>query len=174
MTKMDDLLEMSQEEADSVMDAEMEATSIVYGIRVGDVIDQATFDAIQLFDKMTRDDEEGRLTVFHQGYHAGMRRAGGTDTAKLIDERDSFRMSAVVANALRTSGEYHAFRSGAAACREMLARFVEQGGDTATAASIRANWHPDWGDDPGCPDELPTIPEISAAPLAERAKAGAE
>lgn len=165
MTKMDALLEMSQEESDATMDAEMEATSRVYGIRVGDVIDQTTFDAIQTFEKMTRDDEEGRLTVFHQGYHAGMRRAGGVDTAKLIEERDGLRMSASVANAMRTSGEYHAFRRGAQACREMLARFVEQGGDTTTAASIRANWHPDWGDDLGRPDDLPTIPEISARPI---------
>lgn len=42
-----------------------------------------------------------------------------------------------------------AFRDGAQACREMLARFVEQGGDYTTAASIRANWHPGWGADPG-------------------------
>lgn len=42
-----------------------------------------------------------------------------------------------------------AFRYGAQACREMMARFVEQGGDTTTAASIRANWHPGWGNDPG-------------------------
>lgn len=42
-----------------------------------------------------------------------------------------------------------AFVDGAQACREMLARFVEQGGDAATAASIRANWHPGWGNDPG-------------------------
>jgi predicted nuclease with TOPRIM domain len=33
--------------------------------------------------------------------------------------------------------------------REMLARFVEQGGDHVTAASIRANWVPSWGKDPG-------------------------
>lgn len=33
--------------------------------------------------------------------------------------------------------------------REMLARFVEQGGDATTAQSIRANWHPGWGKDPG-------------------------
>lgn len=43
------------------------------------------------------------------------------------------------------------FIEGAQACREMLARFVEQGGDAAMAASIRANWHPDWGKDPGRP-----------------------
>lgn len=42
-----------------------------------------------------------------------------------------------------------AFIAGAQACREMLARFVEQGGDATTAASIRANWVPSWGIDPG-------------------------
>ena len=42
-----------------------------------------------------------------------------------------------------------AFVAGAQAAREMLARFVEQGGDPRTAESIRANWHPAWGTDPG-------------------------
>lgn len=42
-----------------------------------------------------------------------------------------------------------AFVSGARVCREMIARFIEQGGDPIVAASIRANWHPDWGADPG-------------------------
>lgn len=45
--------------------------------------------------------------------------------------------------------EVAAFIRGAQACREMLARFVEQGGDEVTAASIRANWLLSWGDDPG-------------------------
>lgn len=36
--------------------------------------------------------------------------------------------------------------------REMLARFVEQGGDATTAASLRANWNPEWGEDPGQPN----------------------
>lgn len=43
------------------------------------------------------------------------------------------------------------FRAGLLACREYMARFVEQGGDKATAASIRANWWPSLGDDPGTP-----------------------
>lgn len=43
------------------------------------------------------------------------------------------------------------FRAGLLACREYMARFVEQGGDTSTAASIRANWWPHLGDDPGPP-----------------------
>lgn len=41
------------------------------------------------------------------------------------------------------------FTAGLQVMREMLARFVEQGGDTTTAASIRANWNPSWGKDPG-------------------------
>lgn len=48
------------------------------------------------------------------------------------------------------------FVAGAQAMREMLARFVEQGGDSVTAGSIRANWHPGWGNDPGKLDgEIP-------------------
>lgn len=51
------------------------------------------------------------------------------------------------------------FVAGAQACREMMARFVEQGGDTVTANSIRANWHPGWGKDPGKLDgEIPKGP----------------
>jgi hypothetical protein len=46
-----------------------------------------------------------------------------------------------------------AFRLGAQGCREMEARFVEQGGDTTTAQSIRLNWNPHWGSDPGAPSE---------------------
>lgn len=46
------------------------------------------------------------------------------------------------------------FIAGAQAMREMLARFVEQGGDVVTAASIRANWPPSWGSDPGKPDNV--------------------
>lgn len=43
------------------------------------------------------------------------------------------------------------FRAGLLACREYMARFVEQGGDASTAASIRANWWPKLGTDPGAP-----------------------
>jgi hypothetical protein len=41
------------------------------------------------------------------------------------------------------------FVCGAQAMREMLARFVEQGGDKVTAQSMRLNWDPAWGNDPG-------------------------
>lgn len=46
------------------------------------------------------------------------------------------------------------FRAGLLACREYMARFAEQGGDSATAASIRANWWPSLGHDYGPPRQL--------------------
>lgn len=52
-----------------------------------------------------------------------------------------------------------AFVAGAQACREMMARFVEQGGDPVIAASVRANWHPAWGQDPGRPEAVAEGPE---------------
>lgn len=45
-------------------------------------------------------------------------------------------------------GKQKAFVAGAQACREMMARFVASQ-DESTAASIRANWNPSWGPDPG-------------------------
>ena len=51
------------------------------------------------------------------------------------------------------------WRYGLQVMREMQARFVEQGGDAATANSIRANWNPSWGKDPGkFEGDIPTDP----------------
>jgi hypothetical protein len=44
-----------------------------------------------------------------------------------------------------------AFRAGAAQMREMLARFVEHDGHPELAKSMRLNWVPNWGQDPGQP-----------------------
>ena len=43
------------------------------------------------------------------------------------------------------------FRAGLLACREYMARFVDQGGNPEIAQSIRANWWPNLGPDPGPP-----------------------
>ena len=51
-----------------------------------------------------------------------------------------------------------AFNEGAASFREMIARFVEQGGHPEIAMSIRANWHPGWGEDPGQVERDKPIP----------------
>jgi hypothetical protein len=50
------------------------------------------------------------------------------------------------------------FLHGAQAMREMLARFVENSPPIdlkVMAGSMRANWYPAWGDDPGQTSELP-------------------
>ena len=50
------------------------------------------------------------------------------------------------------------FIEGAQAMREMLARFVEQGGHPEIAQSIRLNWNPSWGKDPGQPEVVAPKP----------------
>ena len=45
------------------------------------------------------------------------------------------------------------FVGGLVAMREMLARFIEAQ-DATMAQSIRANWKPEWGKDPGKPDTI--------------------
>jgi len=55
---------------------------------------------------------------------------------------------------VRTGDAEKCFKSGLQSMREMLARFVEQGGHPEVAQSMRLNWNPSWGDDPGKPDEI--------------------
>lgn len=55
-----------------------------------------------------------------------------------------------------------AFRAGFIFCREYMARFVEQGGDAATAQSIRANWIPAFDTDPGPPRKM-DFAEVASA-----------
>jgi hypothetical protein len=45
------------------------------------------------------------------------------------------------------------FIGGLVAMREMLARFIEPQ-DATMAQSIRANWRPEWGKDPGKPEKI--------------------
>jgi len=45
---------------------------------------------------------------------------------------------------------FNHFQRGAQACREMMARFVAAT-HPEIATSIRLNWHPGWGEDPGQP-----------------------
>lgn len=53
------------------------------------------------------------------------------------------------------------FRAGLIACREIMARFVEQGENPEIATSIRANWWPVLGEDPG-PPRLHDFDEVAA------------
>lgn len=131
----------------------MDAHQTLIQLKVGDVVTQSTIDDLLLIDADYRENDERNTEAFHRGYEAGLKRGAGADTAKLIEERDSARTSASVANALRTSCQYHDFMTAARVMREMCARFVEQGGNPTLAQSIRLNWNPQWGEDPGAPTE---------------------
>src|SRR3954464_3720274 len=90
------------------------------------------------------------------------------------DETDK-AMAAMIADIAKAQESYFnplpqvAFRAGFIFCREIMARFVEQGGDAATAQSIRANWMPQFGPDPGGPrkmafSELATAEDMENGP----------
>lgn len=78
-------------------------------------------------------------------------------TSSVFDDGDLRELERMVPpeflNEISTQNPLHKvyFRAGLLACREYMARFVEQGGDVVTAQSIRANWWPDLGPDPGAP-----------------------
>lgn len=70
--------------------------------------------------------------------------------ALLDSAHDALRVALEMARTEYLNGKT-AYLRGLQDMREMLARFVEQGGDATTAASLRANWNPEWGEDPGRP-----------------------
>jgi hypothetical protein len=134
----------------------MDAMQTLIQLKPGDVLTEEMIADLHLVDQHNREDQERATDAFSKGYDAGLARGAGADTAKLIEERDEARTRVSIVNATSSAGERWAFIKGAQMCREMMARFVEQGGtetERTIAASIRANWRPTWGDDPGLPDE---------------------
>lgn len=151
-------------QADEAFNRLMDAHQTLIQLKPGDVLSQEMIDDLLLVESDYRENDERNTDAFHKGYEVGLERGSNADTAKLIEERDAARSGASIANAIRTSCEYHAFKRGAQACREMMARFVEAV-DPITANSIRLNWKPSWGADPGEPSEIFDAPEISAKPM---------
>lgn len=84
----------------------------------------------------------------------GMANMGTSSVFDDADFRELERMVPVeVLNEIVTQNPLHKvyFRAGLLACREYMARFVEHGGNPDIAQSIRANWWPALGPDPGHP-----------------------
>lgn len=141
----------SEAASEAAWEALMDAMQVVITLKAGQVLTQADVDAVHLVDAYNREDQERAIDVFNTGFQRGMEAGGGADKADLINKLDAARSGLAVEKALGKFNDQRGFRRGAQACREMLARFVEQGGDATTAASLRANWNPEWGDDPGQP-----------------------
>ena len=138
---------------EAAFDRLMDATQTLIQLKPGDVLTEEMIADLHLVDEDHRKDFERASEAFHRGYQAGLERGAGADTAKLIEERDDARMRVQIVHATSSAAERWAFILGAQVCREMMARFVEQGGNPVIANSIRLNWRPSWGDDPGVPDE---------------------
>jgi hypothetical protein len=152
--------------SDAEFEAVMDALSLVYGLREGHVLTQDDVAAIALYDAHSREDQEHQLDAYHRGYQDGLLTAGGADLQALNNKLDAKSAELGAERALRMMERQWGFREGAQAMREMLARFVEQGGDATTATSLRLNWNPSWGADPGPPDEhddSPAFPSERAA-----------
>lgn len=92
----------SPTEADS-FEKEMDAVSTVYSLRPGHVLTQADFDAIQLFDAVSRRDQDRSIDAFSRGYEQGLREGGSADIAAMSKRLDSVRADATVERCLKVS-----------------------------------------------------------------------
>ncbi|HVI27482.1 hypothetical protein [Hansschlegelia sp.] len=127
----------------------------------------------------------GAFRKLMEAYDAALSQPPAPAEGWTVDDLAELRRMVPDLDAVLTHNPVHQvfFRAGLLACREYMARFVEQGGDTAAAASIRANWWPSLGDDPGAPrrfnfdevavensrggwDHADTPPSIEALPRA--------
>lgn len=153
---------MGKPQTEAEWDALFDAIATVYGLRAGHALTQDDVDAISLYDANARANEEGLTDVYHRGYQDGLHTAGGTDVQALNNKLDEKNNELAVERAMRTQERQWGFREGAQHMREMLARFVAQGGDAVTANSLRLNWNPTWGPDPGAPQDHDDSPAFAA------------
>lgn len=69
--------------AEAEFEREMAATSTVYGLRPGHTLTQADYEAIQLYDRVSRRDQQQNIDAFNSGYQAGLRDGGSADIAEM-------------------------------------------------------------------------------------------
>lgn len=150
-------------DSEEAFDAIMDDMQVLYRMRAGDVVSQADIDALNRLDTHWREDGERIVDAYSRGWGDGITHAAGADRLEIQNKLDAKTSELSVAKALSKFDVDRAFRRGAQQCREMMACFVEQGGGptrgvhSMIAGSIRANWNPDWGEDPGRPN--PCSPE---------------
>jgi len=94
---------MTQEK--SQFDKEMDAMSTVYALRPGHVLTQADYEAIQLFDKVCRDQQELANQAFHRGYKDAIRHYKGVEFSSLVDQIDSMKNDIAAARLMRRLAE---------------------------------------------------------------------
>ena len=88
-------------ETEADFDRLMDAMQTLIQLKPGDVLTQEMINDLHLVDRHNREDQERATDAFSRGYDAGLARAAGADTAKLIEERDNARDEAAIARGLR-------------------------------------------------------------------------
>lgn len=101
---------------DAEFEREMEATSTVYGLRPGHTLTQSDYEAIQLYDKVSRRDQENNTVAFNTGYKSGLRDGGSADIVKLHEQISDLIVKKGVEAMMRTLAEQR--------CDEMHAALV--------------------------------------------------
>jgi len=135
-------------DSDEAFDQLMDDLQTIYTAKAGQVLTQDDVDSLNRLERHWEADGERVTDAYRRGWTDALRHAGGEALVEANERADKNWSEASAQKALRKFDMAMGVRTGAAACREMMARFVEQGGDAATAASIRANWNPEWGTDP--------------------------
>lgn len=131
---------------------QFEALVCLHMLKPGQVLTEADCWAIEYTRKQADAVENNVVDAFDDGRKHGIVSVAGKTDADMFAEIERLRSELSCEKALARF--YHRscsteFIRGAAACRETMACFVDQGGDPVTANSIRLNWSPSWGDDPG-------------------------
>ena len=130
---------------------QFEALVCLHMLKPGHVLTEAECWAIEYTRQQADEVENNVIDAFDNGRKHGIVSVAGKTDASMFAEIERLKSELGISKAL----ERHYRRScstefvrGAAACRETMARFVEQGGDPVTANSIRLNWSPSWGEEP--------------------------
>ena len=130
---------------------QFEALICLHMLRPGHILTEAECWAIEHVRVQADEVENSAVDAFDNGRKHGIISVAGTTDAQMFAEIERLKTELSVTKALSRHYQKSCsaeFIRGAAACRETMARFVEQGGDATTANSIRLNWSPAWGEEP--------------------------
>lgn len=132
-------------------EGQFEALLCLHMLKPGHVLTEDECWAIEHVRVQADEVENSAVDAFDDGRKHGIISVAGKTDAQMFAEIERLKTELSVTKALSRYYQKSCsteFIRGAAACRETMARFVEQGGDATTANSIRLNWNPAWGEEP--------------------------
>lgn len=137
--------------SDEWTEGQFEALITLHMLKPGEVLTEDDCWAIEHVRVQADEVENSAIDAFDNGRKHGIVSVAGKTDAQMFAEIERLKTELTVSKALSRFYQRSCsteFIRGASACREVMARFVEQGGDPATANSIRLNWSPTWGEEP--------------------------